>query len=288
MKNRYSLILTILMILLVSGCLPQQTVSGPTGDSLPTDRSVQKSENQIDNSAIEDDSVEDGKKQNPDSGNSHDQTVQHQYMVDDYVSDYVDTELEWTDSVGNECEVSFEIPLIQPFSDDAISAQKEIEEQYLTIYNETLKAQNDGFSTVTSEVDYEAWLTNDVLTVLIEEVLSFDMTLYNVYQFDLSTGKRLDNRGLIGKLGFVWDDCWDAAAKAAGEYFLSCYFELSDEFRDDFYDSQYEKTISDQNIENAQFFITQESKLMMAVDIYSIAGADSYPQIVEIPVWFHK
>lgn len=199
------------------------------------------------------------------------------------VWDYLNETLEWVDGVGNENKLLFAIPQIYPFSEDAIACQEEILELLMPIYEESLQNIALECSCVYGAIGYEAYLWGDVLSILVYRETHFDLTDYSVYNLNVRTGQRLDNGALLEQIGLSQESYMEAAAQAAHDAFAGKYGQLQEAFGEE-YDTQLANTISQENISAAQLYLNGEGTLMMAVNIYSMAGAAYYPALLALPV----
>ena len=78
---------------------------------------------------------------------------------------------------GNQNAASVDLPVIVPFSQDAIAVQREIDE---------FAIDNDTFI-----VESFATLTDGILSVIIKERTYYDVDHYTIYNFDMTTGELL-------------------------------------------------------------------------------------------------
>lgn len=136
-------------------------------------------------------------------------------------------------------------------------------------------------STHIGKIGYEAYLNGDILSVLIYEETIYDYTSYAVYNLNVSTGNRLDTQALLEELGVSWDNYAESTEQILQDIYVDKYGEGA-EFDPEFYQQQLEKTISDENVKAVQLFLGENGTVLAAADIYSIAGAEKYPQIVEL------
>ena len=84
-----------------------------------------------------------------------------------------------------------------------------------------------------------------------------------MYNLDLDTGKRMDNAAVLKRLGIGSSDMKALYDAAYVERF------------GDYQTPQREKTVSSENISTAQIYVTNDGTVMVAANIYQIAGADS-------------
>lgn len=204
--------------------------------------------------------------------------------VEDVVSSYWEETLEWVDKPGNACSLPIAIPQIHPFSDDAIRCEKEIFDILFPIAEETLTHMEEKLSQSWAKIGYEAFVNEDVLSLVIVKETDYDLTEYHVYNLDLSTGEQLTREGLLEKLAVSEADFKAAAESAVEETFVNRYGEKGKNADQDFYQEQLERSLSKENLEKTEIYLDAEGKAVLVADVYAMAGAASYP--TRIPLNF--
>lgn len=142
-------------------------------------------------------------------------------------------------------------------------------------------------------IDYECWLNNDVLSVVFSECsLSGDYQYY-VYNINIVTGEQVNDSEILGRVGMTIDEYNAGLDKAhregtrvgwfiAGDTPLEKYIIEREE--QDLLNEQLKKTLSPENMQQAQIFIGYDNELWLANKIYSNGGADYYERLFWYPV----
>ena len=169
------------------------------------------------------------------------------------------------------------IPSVFPFSQDAVDCQADIyndllptlkfyEETagYTDIYDVRLLPMSEKENVrYLAGIDYAAYEYKDILSIVVWVKNYYDGIEYFVYNLDLDTGKRMDNAAVLKRLGIGSSDMKALYDAAYVERF------------GDYQTPQREKTVSTENIAASQIYVTNDGTVMVAANIYQIAGADS-------------
>lgn len=118
-----------------------------------------------------------------------------------------------------------------------------------------------------------------ILSVITEVVVAPDASpdpLYVVYNVDLATGQRVFDGEVLAAFGMEEETYRQQVRTRMEETFLSFFGQQEG----DFYRQQYDKTVSDSNVSNAIAYIDESGELAIVADIYSLAGGDSYRQLL--------
>ena len=93
------------------------------------------------------------------------------------------------------------------------------------------------------------------------------------------TGKIITNENLLKSINVTEGEFVAKLKELAKEKYVAKYNKLSD---DSAYTEQLNKTISDDNCSYTNsMFLNENGKISVIVNIYSLAGADKYEEIVE-------
>lgn len=195
-----------------------------------------------------------------------------QYSADGY----------YTDNVGNAETYSFHVPQIFAESPvvDAINAEiranfgKRVEAQFQNM--------DGGFSLWSWHTEWHAYWNGKQLFLLVTADENGGFHDYGVYGYDFETDSRITKEMILAQRGIrevyyqenlrektrlMFEDLYAGALQANGEASA-------------FYNAQLEKTISDENLEDAVLFINQFGDLEAVTRIYSLAGAEWYYHLV--------
>ena len=187
-------------------------------------------------------------------------------------------ELDTTKTGNGEQIVHVRLPKLLPFSEDAIAAQAEIKSEFDPWVEDIRTNFAGGWSSVTHSIDYEAYLNGTVFSLMICAESMIDLNSYRVYNFDIETGKRLNTEELMNKLQIA--DYTERFTQIAKNSFDKKWGEPTPASHDyDLHISQMEKNSSKENIDKAMPYVAEDGKVMVVINIYSLAGAEKYPEV---------
>ena len=116
------------------------------------------------------------------------------------LSDWVFTNYEqtfsWRDSVNNFCSVTITLPALAPVTDFAIRFNEEIWELGSAYVEEAVQCRKQETSNILSRVTYEAYLHDEILSIVLIENTTFDYTAYRSWSFDLEDQNNCSNQCL--------------------------------------------------------------------------------------------
>ena len=196
------------------------------------------------------------------------------------VTDF-ETRLVGEDSVGNTYDCTYRIPSITLQSEDAQEINRELNEWLTPYIEEQQKYHEEGISMVVPSIDYEAWIYNETLTLIVTMQTDWSQTFYRVYNLDIYTGEDLDNEDLLHRTNLTESAFFDALYAALNAMFDPAYAEMAGE---EFFTAQRERTLSEENLEEAELFFDAKGNAFAHVLVYSLAGADSYEHLLELPM----
>lgn len=197
--------------------------------------------------------------------------------VDSYVEVYKEENLNYTDSVGNSYSAKYRVPKIKLFGDDAEDANEDIQEECLPLIEESFNYAKDGVSLYCTSIDYEAWLNNKYLTVIVTIGNDWGQRFYIVHTLDVLTGDEVDNDD-FAKLLNITENQLDIKIKDTMESYYTNNFKGMEKV--DIYYTQLEKTTSGENVDDAEVYYGENGQLYLHCTIYSLAGADSYEHLL--------
>lgn len=91
----------------------------------------------------------------------------------------------WKDHLGNICYASVTLPALTPVSEFAVSFNNEMEALGIRILDDIGSAMEDGYGSSVLSANYQAWLNDEILSVLLTIHLSDGSLDYRVYNFDV-------------------------------------------------------------------------------------------------------
>ena len=201
--------------------------------------------------------------------------------VEELVITDFETRLVGEDSVGNTYDCTYRIPSITLQSEDAQEINRELNEWLTPYIEEQQKYHEEGISMVVPSIDYEAWIYNEVLTLVVTMQTDWSQTFYRVYNLDIYSGEDLDNEDLLRRTNLTESAFFDALYAALNAKFDPAYAEMAGE---EFFTAQRERTLSEENLEEAELFFDAKGNAFVHVLVYSLAGADSYEHLLELPM----
>lgn len=187
--------------------------------------------------------------------------------------------VDYTDLAGNQYHAVFRIPRILIDSEDAAQINAEVYDALNGYVDEALNARDNGTSLVTTEIDYNAWVWNDTLTVFTTAKSDWGMELHYIYTLDMKDGHRMDNAQVAALWGKSEDELYATLTDLVLEKFESMYGNMAETYSE-FYDEQLANTVSEENIRASVVYPDSKGSPMAAVTVYSLAGADAYEQII--------
>lgn len=123
---------------------------------------------------------------------------------------------------------------------------------------------------------YDAYKNGDILSLVVAQNWANDCSYYTPYNLDLATGAYLSGEDLLARLGAESTVIGDAEIGVMTEEFEHLYGNLAEGENAGFYQEQYERTISTDNIELHRVWLAYGGALTFVARIYSLAGAEFY------------
>lgn len=208
-------------------------------------------------------------------------TITGQFGLADLIKTHDAGVIGW-ESQYNHCDFKYKVPHITPFSNDAIRIQQEINALFEQQRVDTAAELSGGYDNSVIALTYEAYYSRGILSIILTQAWSWESIDYFVYNLDVQTGNRLDNAGVLEKLDISQADYVSAATQVAGNRYLEKNGPVDESYDSGFSSTQLESTVSRKNIDGAQLYADSNGRLWMAVNIYSIAGANYYTELLEV------
>lgn len=219
------------------------------------------------------------------------------------LSDWVFTNYEqtfsWRDSVNNFCSVSITLPALAPVSDFAIRFNEEIWELGGAYVEEAVQCQKQETSNILSRATYEAYLYDEILSIVLIENTTFDYTTYRSWSFDLEDRQALSTAKLADELlDMDYPEFILASNAITAQHFkeqygsfienlenqqtsTDSYFETEPPAELELYHTLLEQIPYDTvSIRNRQLFVGENGQVMLVFDAPSLVGASSYPTVI--------
>ena len=110
-----------------------------------------------------------------------------------------------------------------------------------------------------------------------------DMDSYNVYLYDIASGQQLTTEDLLKTLNVDEQAFLEAVRRAAADKFDTQYGAIAGGDMDEFLTERRDWTLSDENINmDVRTYADGAGNLHVVLPIGSIAGADSYEQVLDL------
>ena len=186
------------------------------------------------------------------------------------LGDYVKTLKEKEVSFGNGKTNTLRLPEILIDSTDAKSANDEIVEKFGEVVN------GDANSTGAYELDYEAYLNKNILSVVITSKYDGGNSYGLAYDFDVATGKALDSAALCEAIGKSYNTELDKLYEELVEYYEDKWGTLPGN------ETEKEKTYNYANLKAAVMYLDGDGDLMALVDTYAAVGGGHWVAQIEI------
>lgn len=186
------------------------------------------------------------------------------------LSDYVRTSVENEVSFGDGVTKTLRLPEILLDSEDAKAANSDITEKF--------GADTDGKSGVNT-LDYTAALNDNLLSVCVCAGFEGGNSGAEVFNFDVSTGKKVDNDVILKYKGVSYTDVIEKIEKALDDYYKERNFDklpLNDDMK--------AKTFSARNLKDARLYLNDEGKIMCVADVYASVGGGHFVTNKELDI----
>ena len=139
----------------------------------------------------------------------------------------------------------------------------------------------DGLSLWSWHTEWHSYWVDSELFLLISADEEGGFKDYAVYGYDFVTDTRLTNEMILEQRGLNAELYKENLREKAQLMFEDMYGTIPQESREGMgYYTQLEKTISDENVEDAVLFVDGSGELEAVMRIYSLAGADWYYHLV--------
>lgn len=192
----------------------------------------------------------------------------------------------YTDSMGNQMDYAYEIPLIRFDCEDAERVNREIRDGMGAKVAEELANMEAGRSLSMNRVSYHLTGKDRVITLVLKAEYVWESTDYAVYHYDQDLNRFLTNEEMLRRLGKNPEIYLRVLREAAEQEFLASVPDADIEILggQEFYDRQYAATLSEENLNLDTMIFFQGEKLYAIVPIYGFAGADWYYHIIPINI----
>lgn len=223
------------------------------------------------------------------TGNDNNTQDDHQAETPDasykapQITELYNEDFDYTDGVGNSGHYTYRVPQIEADTQGAEAINKAISDAYTPIVNGVLEDVSDKVSLSCFYVAWESYQYENILSLVVSCGWDADVNEYNVYLYDIVSGQQLTTAGLLKALDVDETVFLEAVRRAAAAKFDTQYGAIAGGDTDEFLTERRDWTLSDENISmDVRTYADGDGKLHVVLPIGSIAGADSYEQVLSL------
>ena len=182
-----------------------------------------------------------------------------------------------TDKNKNTVETVYRIPALSFKTPDALAINKEIEDKYEEDFSAAKAASDKNKYTSYDSIDYKANLNDDIISIIIIAENSGHNLSYTVYNYNKTTGKRLDNKGLLNYLQRDYDQTMAQLKERLEDDYTSKF--KYENFPKDYY-YQMELSVGDEAIAQSQLFLNEEADLYAVCVEHASVGDGEFSVLI--------
>ncbi len=186
---------------------------------------------------------------------------------------------EYTDRAGNVYNTTYLIPRINLVGADADMINKEITEKYYKDFVAAENEQANRSSLTCDSLGYERFINGNVLSVVIKRVYYSHSVDYTVYSFNTSTCTLLDSKGVVTAIGKSYPEVKDKIRAELEKDYVNKYNTANPPQN---YKENYEKTLSDDNMEKAKIYINEKGKITAVCKEYASVGNGEFAVVITL------
>lgn len=199
------------------------------------------------------------------------------------ITELYSEDFDYTDGVGNSGHYTYRVPQIEADTQGAEAINKAISDAYTPIVNGVLEDVSDKVSLSCFYVAWESYQYENILSLVVSCGWDADVNEYNVYLYDIASGQQLATSDLLKVMNVDEAAFLEAVRRAAAEKFDTQYGAIAGGDTDEFLTERRDWTLSDENISmDVRTYADGDGKLHVVLPIGSIAGADSYEQVLSL------
>ncbi len=199
------------------------------------------------------------------------------------ITELYNEDFDYTDGVGNSGHYTYRVPQIEADTQGAEAVNTAISDEYGPIIDSVLETVADKVSLSCFYVAWESYQYKSILSLVVSCGWDADVNEYNVYLYDIASGHQLTTTDLLKALNVDEAAFLEAVRRAAAAKFDAQYGTIADGDTDEFLAERRDWTLSDENINmDARTYADGAGKLHVVLPIGSIAGADSYEQLLTL------
>ena len=186
---------------------------------------------------------------------------------------------EYTDRAGNVYKTTYLIPRINLVGADADMINKEITEKYYKDFVAAENEQANRSSLTCDSLGYERFINGNVLSVVIKRVYYSHSVDYTVYSFNTSTCTLLDSKGVVTAIGKSYPEVKEKIRAELEKDYVNKYNTANPPQN---YKENYEKTLSDDNMEKAKIYINEKGKITAVCKEYASVGNGEFAVVITL------
>ena len=223
------------------------------------------------------------------TGNDNNTQNDHQAETSDtsyeapQITELYNKDFDYTDGVGNSGHYTYRVPQIEADTQGAEAINKAISDEYSPIVDSVLETVADKVSLSCFYVAWESYQYKNILSLVVSCGWDSDVSEYNVYLYDIASGQQLATSDLLKVMNVDEAAFLEAVRRAAAAKFDTQYGAIAGGDTDEFLTERRDWTLSDENINmSVRTYADGDGKLHVVLPIGSIAGADSYEQVLSL------
>lgn len=199
------------------------------------------------------------------------------------ITELYNEDFDYTDDIGNSGHYTYHVPQIEADTQGAEAINKAISDSYTPIVNGVLEDVSDKVSLSCFYVAWESYQYENILSLVVSCGWDADVNEYNVYLYDIASGQQLTTADLLKALDVDETAFLEAVRCAAAAKFDTQYGAIAGGDTDEFLTERRDWTLSDENINmSVRTYADGDGKLHVVLPIGSVAGADSYEQVLSL------
>ena len=199
------------------------------------------------------------------------------------ITELYNEDFDYTDGVGNSGHYAYRVPQIEADTQGAEAINGAISDEYTPIVNGVLEDVSDKVSLSCFYVAWESYQYENILSLVVSCGWDADVNEYNVYLYDIASGQQLTTADLLKALDVDETVFLEAVRRAAAAKFDTQYGAIAGGDTDEFLTERRDWTLSDENINmSVRTYADGDGKLHVVLPIGSVAGADSYEQVLSL------
>lgn len=184
-----------------------------------------------------------------------------------------------TDKNKNTVKTTYRIPALKFDTPDALEINGDIQKRYSDAFSEAKEAAGNNKTPAYDSIDYEAYVNDDIVSIKITAENAGHNLSYSVYNYNKTTGKRLDNEKLLSYLQRDSESTYSDLKQALEDDYTSKF--KYENFPDDYY-YQMELTVGDEAVRQSQLFLNKEAELYAVCTERASVGSGEFQVLISL------